>query len=1169
MKKITNFIVDKRYFILPLFIVLGVISLVASKNVNINYDMAKYLDKDSDTRIGLDIMEENFKDDSTLELIVANLDNERESKEQVFLESIDNIKSVTTEEKENYTKYILTFDDVSKEKMSDVYELVTKHFQNDEYYTYGDVANENKEVLPFYIIVIAVLSAMVILIFASSSYVEPFLFLFSILLAVLLNKGTNALLPSISNITEGIVAILQMALSMDYSIMLMNRYNEEKLREKDKVKAMKKALHNSFKSISSSSITTIVGLLALVFMNYKIGLDLGFVLAKGVLFSLLVIFTCLPALILIFDNLINKTKKKSPVVKLNFLASFTSKHHYLLTFIFILIFVLSFVLKGNLTYTYTDKCSDEVESLFLDNEMALLYETKDEDKFSNYCASLENNANVRDILCYSNTINLPLKSSDVNEKLQELDSDKYIDDYLLKIIYYHYYNSKEDNKITLDNLINFIKKDVYSNDKFNTSLDEEMQKDIDRLNNFSNKNNITKLRSQEEIMDVLDIDQNTLNKLLIYYHSLNQNIKLTSAAFIKFMNNNIVNNEEYNQNIDLNSYQNLVKLTSDDVINSKFNYLEMASILNNDKSNIKNIYLLIASLDIASEKLSMVDIVKTIKNNNITLSDDANNKLNLIEKFSDQTFILKNRTKEEISELFNIDENIIGYIYSLNNKEEMSIYDLVNFVVKNNLTSNDDLKLISLVMESSINNLTYSYEDVSTLLNIDSNSLKNLYILNKGDNLKLSILELTTFIIDNQDNPLLKGSLSKDVLNNIITINTLIKNKISNYEYSSQELSQLLDMNKEDLDLIYGMYDIMENKYPVKVSFQEFINFLNDKVLNNSKYSQNFSAEAKNNLQTVLKIMNNSLNNKKYSKEELTDILSTLKNDLDKDLVSLVYIYYGSVNDYNEDYTLTIFDFISYLHNDILNDKRFIPYITDKEKEDIITSYNDVLESKEKLVNDKYSRMVIDVNLPYEGKETYDFIQNINNDIKALSSKAYLVGDSTLAYEMNNNFASELNLITVLTIIFIFVVVLFTFKSFIIPILLVLIIQTSVFLIMGILSFSGDALYFISILIVQSILMGATIDYAIVYTSYYLEERQKMNIKDALKAAYVNSLHTILTSASILIIVTLIVGLFSSQIAAKICRTLSFGTICSSVLIIFFLPSLLATFDKLITKKKC
>ena len=121
---------------------------------------------------------------------------------------------------------------------------------------------------------------------------------------------------------------------------------------------------------------------------------------------------------------------------------------------------------------------------------------------------------------------------------------------------------------------------------------------------------------------------------------------------------------------------------------------------------------------------------------------------------------------------------------------------------------------------------------------------------------------------------------------------------------------------------------------------------------------------------------------------------------------------------------------------------------------------------------------------------------------------------------------------------------------------------------MGILSFSGDDLYFISILIVQSILMGATIDYAIVYTSYYFEERQKKNIKDALKDAYVNSLHTIL-SASILIIVTLIVGLFPYQIAAKICRTLSFGTICSSVLIIFFLPSLLATFDRFITKKKC
>ena len=149
------------------------------------------------------------------------------------------------------------------------------------------------------------------------SYVEPFLFLTSILMAVVLNKGTNIIFSNVSHITDSIAAILQMALSMDYSIMLMNRYDQEKKTEKDKVKAMKNALYKAFQAISSSSVTTIVGLLALIFMTFKIGKDLGFVLAKGVLFSLICIFFVLPDLILIFDKWISKTKKRSPNIKVN------------------------------------------------------------------------------------------------------------------------------------------------------------------------------------------------------------------------------------------------------------------------------------------------------------------------------------------------------------------------------------------------------------------------------------------------------------------------------------------------------------------------------------------------------------------------------------------------------------------------------------------------------------------------------------------------------------------------------------------------------------------------------------------------------------------------------------------------------------------------------------
>ena len=134
--------------------------------------------------------------------------------------------------------------------------------------------------------------------------------------------------------------------------------------------------------------------------------------------------------------------------------------------------------------------------------------------------------------------------------------------------------------------------------------------------------------------------------------------------------------------------------------------------------------------------------------------------------------------------------------------------------------------------------------------------------------------------------------------------------------------------------------------------------------------------------------------------------------------------------------------------------------------------------------------------------------------------EAYIVGNSPMAYEMSNSFNDELNYITILTMIAIFVVVAITFKSISIPAILVLIIQTAVYITMGYLSLLGGEVYFIALLIVQSILMGATIDYAILYTSYYLESRKTMDIKSAVINSYNKSIHTILTSSSILIPLT-------------------------------------------------
>ena len=185
-------------------------------------------------------------------------------------------------------------------------------------------------------------------------------------------------------------------------------------------------------------------------------------------------------------------------------------------------------------------------------------------------------------------------------------------------------------------------------------------------------------------------------------------------------------------------------------------------------------------------------------------------------------------------------------------------------------------------------------------------------------------------------------------------------------------------------------------------------------------------------------------------------------------------------------------------------------------------------------------------------------------------TKYFLAGDSAMAYEMSLTFGDELNFITLITMIAIFIVVALSFKSFLIPLILVLTIQTAVYLNMAYLSLTGQSTLFLAIIIVQSILMGATIDYAILFTSYYLEQRNyfKLGVKDALMASYNKSIHSILTSASILILVTMIVGNFTTAIASKICQSISGGALVSTLIILLLLPAMLATLDRFIVKRK-
>ena len=1275
MRKITDFIINKRHFILVLFIIFTIIAAILTSKVKINYDIAEYLPDTSETRIGMNIMEEEFSETetSTLNLMFEDLTNEEKSKIKSDLEAIEGIKSVdydNTEKynKENYTLYVINVDDEADSQMSkDIYNEITEKYEDYTIYTSGNVSENNKSVLPFWIIALAVFCALIILIIMCESYVEPFLFLTSILMAVVLNKGTNIIFPNVSNITASIVAILQMALSMDYSIMLMNRYDQEKKIEKDNIKAMKNALYKAFTAISSSSATTIVGLLALVFMSFKIGKDLGFVLAKGVLFSLICIFFVLPALILMFDKWIVKTKKRSPNIKLNKLGKFSYNKRLISIPIFLIVFITSFMLKGNLGIDYTDSKSDEINKIFTENnQIAIIYKNDDEAKVSQYLQTFEDEEKIDEVLAYSNTINEGLTFDKLNNKLNDLGSNVEVEDYLLKIVYYDYYNRDEKNAMTFDEFINFIENEAYSNEKVNEKIDDKTKNDITRLKNFVTVSSMNKKRTANDIANILEIDKSQVDDLFIYYLSKNNSDTISLNEFINFMNKDVLTNNKYASKI---SSENKVKLntlstfTNKQTIQSKMTSNQMAKIFGIDNNTMQELYKYYTLVNNIDTKMTISEFSNFVLNNVLTNKEYSNSfdektiqNIKLLSTFSNLNTINKQMNSNALSNLFGVEEAKVNQIlllkYNKQNNDnkytiaefvenviaiknnsnyldgidlgkintnpqilsdttkysssEMSkilgmdvnpIYNLIDFM-KGNIknwtatpnefvklilenskeesikTSIDEVKLkqlqmLSNIMTYTINNKKFTYQEISQVIGIDVNNAKNiytLYVTNKS-NVTLTPKEFVDFVLIHKNDDMLKNKITSNTIKDLNLVQTVMNSVINNKKYNSAELSSLLGINKEDLNLLYGLYNFKYiNKNP-SLSLKDFVDFLLKDVVTNKEYSSNFDKEKTSKLNTVSNIMNSAITNTKYTVDEIFAIISTLSNDVEKNTVEMLYTYYGSNKEYNSDWQMTVEEFVNFLNDDVLQDERFIDFIDDDMKNDITEAKKDINDARQLLIGDNYSRIVLNTTFLPENEETFEFIQNTKDMLGKELDDFYIIGDSPMAYEMSQTFDNELNLITIITMVAIFIVVLCTFKSVIIPIILVLTIQTAVYLTMGILSIIGENVYFIAILIVQSILMGATIDYAILYTSYYLEHRKSEGVKESIIDSYNKSINTILTSSSILIIVTLIIANFASAIAAKICKTISEGTLCSTILILILLPAVLACCDKFITKK--
>lgn len=368
MEKLATFIVDRRNVLIALFLAAAVFCAFSRNWVRVNDSITDYLAEDTETRQGLDLMEREFTTYSTASVMVQNISYEQALLLSEQLEEVDGVREVVFDETPDHyasasALFSLTFDgtdddEVSIQALQDVKDLLAPY----DLHVSSNVGNPLKEIIDREMLIVDIIAVVIIitvLLITSNTYAEIPVLLLTFGSAALLNMGTNFLMGEISFVTDSIAIVLQLALAIDYAIILCHRFTDEH-EDKPAREAAIAALSKAIPEISASSLTTISGLLALTFMQFKLGGDIGSVLIKAIFLSLVSVFLLMPGLLVIFAPWIDKTHHRNFVPKISFLGRFAYSTRFVMPILFVVVFIGAAVLSNRVNYVYSQ---DSVSSI--------------------------------------------------------------------------------------------------------------------------------------------------------------------------------------------------------------------------------------------------------------------------------------------------------------------------------------------------------------------------------------------------------------------------------------------------------------------------------------------------------------------------------------------------------------------------------------------------------------------------------------------------------------------------------------------------------------------------------------------------------------------------------------------------------------------------------------
>lgn len=558
-----------------------------------------------------------------------------------------------------------------------------------------------------------------------------------------------------------------------------------------------------------------------------------------------------------------------------------------------------------------------------------------------------------------------------------------------------------------------------------------------------------------------------------------------------------------------------------------------------------------------------------------------------------QTIIEYSYAEESlVTDIFPQDD-IIVIVYK--NEDEHKISSIIDKL-------NEDEHVTSIQAYANTLGVQMSVEDLSEMFGIDKTFVNTLFYLytNGFETSGMTFVDFATFISSDEflNNELFSSMIDEQSKAQIAQLGDLVTSITSGTEYTAFEIANMFGVDQQTVQSVFYIKQLQNINYknfastifgtiagvlgvdsqtiekvfnitPVtSMTMESFVGVITDL----SSIADIFMGdELGAQLSTLIDIYDAIKTNKELSPADLVDLFGGMAGDSDmftEENLTLLYIMSRSNTMDMSDTKIALYDFFIFLSEEIVTNEAFSSYFDEATLAEFESAKTMMSDGIAQLVGPEHSRMVVTVDYVLESPEINEFYVNLTGMLdKTLTYDYYLVGNSAMSYEVSQTFDQEYLIISIVTAIAVFIVVYFSFRRFSVSLLLICVIECAVFAMMSVMTITNSPMFFIALILVQCILMGSMIDYAILFTTYYREVRKEYVLEESLPVVMTRATYAILTSSLILVLVTFICGIFMTGTVAAILQTLSIGAFCAIILILFVLPSYLVLLDRFIIKE--